>query len=51
MSVIQMKDIAVRLLTPNDTLDVRIFDSHGKIEPDESTKNALDMGLNIFKYL
>ncbi len=34
MSVIQMKDIAVRLLTPNDTLDVRIFDSHGKMYPD-----------------
>lgn len=27
------------------------FDSQGKIEPDEATKNALDMGLNIFKYL
>ncbi len=31
---IAVKDTAARLLTPNDTLDVRIFDQHGKMYPD-----------------
>lgn len=31
---IQVKDIAIRLLTPNDTLDVRVFDIHGKMHPE-----------------
>ena len=28
---VEIKDIAIRLLTPNDTLDVRVFDTHKKM--------------------
>ena len=33
-TTVNMRDVASRLLTPNDTLDVRIFDVHGHIHPD-----------------
>lgn len=33
-NVMNIRDTACRLLTPNDTLDVRLFDVHGKMHPE-----------------